>query len=37
MLGRETKDHGEHDERNRALFLSGQNEHPEPVAQAHLA
>ena len=37
MLRRQTKDQGEHDEGNRALFLSSENKHFEPVAQTHTA
>jgi hypothetical protein len=37
MLRRQAKDQGEHDESNRALLLSGENKHAEPVAQAHKA
>lgn len=37
MLRAQAKDQGEYDESNCALFLSGENKHAEPVAQAHMA
>jgi len=37
MLRRQTEDQSQHDEGDRALFLSGENKHFEPVAQTHTA
>ena len=37
MFRRQTEHDHEDDERDRALFLAGQDKHPESFAQAHCA
>ncbi len=36
MLGQQTENHSEDDECNCALFLAGEEKHPESFAQAHV-